>query len=438
MDTQLFERFIPVICSLTAAELDGASTLISKMRLASDGNLEVCYAPFEYINTQARVVIVGITPGKTQMVNAIKEARRQIDDGADAEQALIAAKRTGAFSGAMRPNLVGLLDHVGLNDWLGIHTCDELFGAAAHLVQTTSALRNPVFANGENYNGAPSMTSHPLLREHLLAGFGKDAETLPNAVFVPLGDKVADALHFLADRGLLDRDRILDGLPHPSGANAERIAYFMGRKLRSSLSSKTDPDKLDEARDKVTSKIARLTEERPTFLATKALTDVDHGASETRGATSWNLALTVVDRRTQTTGKVPSGKSRERAPSAANKPDLAPILRAFEDAGCRTTKTLEKVVELHTPAGKVLYLIKTTSRPGSVQLMAHPEHHATDLAALPGIADVGEAHGFHSNMTAFPKRINNGKTPTAHGWPMRLETESAIGPFVRAFDRLSA
>lgn len=141
MDTTLFQRFAPVIRSLSAAELVGSTTLEDKMRIATDGRLSVCYAPFEYINLRARVVLVGITPGRTQMLNALREARRQLDLGADPEPTLMAAKRTGAFSGAMRPNLVGLLDHVGVNDWLGITSCDELFGSASHLVQTTSLLR---------------------------------------------------------------------------------------------------------------------------------------------------------------------------------------------------------------------------------------------------------------------------------------------------------
>lgn len=258
MNTKLFERFSPVILSLSAAELDGAPSLNSKLRLAQDGKVEVCYAPFEFINPKARVVIIGITPGRTQMLNAIKEARHQLDLGTDKVSALIAAKRTGAFSGAMRPNLVGLLDCVGVNRWLGIRTCDELFGTASDLVQTTSVLRNPVFIDGENYNGTPNMTRHPLLRAQLMTHFGEDAKALPKAVFVPLGDKVAEALHFLADQGLLERNRILNGLPHPSGANAERIAYFLGRKNRNALSVKTNADKLDQARDGMIRKVMAL------------------------------------------------------------------------------------------------------------------------------------------------------------------------------------
>jgi hypothetical protein len=89
--------------------------------------------------------------------------------------------------------------------------------------------------------------------------FGQDVGSLSSAVFVPLGDKVSEALHFLADRGLVERTRILDGLPHPSGANGERIAYFLRRKTRALLSAKTDPEKVDAARDALLRKIAALT-----------------------------------------------------------------------------------------------------------------------------------------------------------------------------------
>lgn len=254
----LFETYSPIIKALNPDELRGAPSLNARLRITQDGPLEVCYVPFEQVNHRARVVIVGITPGRTQMINAIQEARRQIDAGSDASITLAAAKKVGAFSGPMRPNLVNLLDHIGINRWLGIDSCDALFGSASDLVHTTSVLRNAVFINGENYNGTPSMLRNPLLREQILSQFGSDAMTLSQAVFVPLGDKVAEALHFVADQGLLKRERILDGLPHPSGANAERIAYFLGRKGREDLSAKTNPKKLDFARASMLAKIAAV------------------------------------------------------------------------------------------------------------------------------------------------------------------------------------
>jgi hypothetical protein len=258
MKKYLFHRFAPVIRSLSDQELVGAPSLYEKLALEEHGDVRVCYAPFEHVNPAARIVIVGITPGRTQMLNALKELRRQLDHGASDETALKAARATGAFSGSMRPNLTGLLDAVGIQRWLGIRSCTELFESAAHLVQTTSVLRNPVFVGGENYNGTPSMTKHLLLQAQLTTHFAEDVAALPKAVFVPLGDKVAEALHFLADQELIDRARILDGLPHPSGANAERIAYFLGRKARHELSVKTNPAKLEKARASLQQRVLAL------------------------------------------------------------------------------------------------------------------------------------------------------------------------------------
>jgi hypothetical protein len=75
---------------------------------------------------------------------------------------------------------------------------------------------------------------------------------------VPLGPKAEEGLKLLATANLLPQERVLSGLPHPSGANAERIAYFLGRKPREQLSPKTSADGIDRARDRLTSQIAQL------------------------------------------------------------------------------------------------------------------------------------------------------------------------------------
>lgn len=258
MDKNLFTQFAPVILNLTQAELNGAPSLYSKLSLAESSDLQVSYAPFEYINPNARVVIVGITPGRQQMLNALREARRQLDLNSDPMQVLKSAKSVGAFSGDIRTHLVNLLDNVGINKWLGIPSCSALFGEFASLVQTTSALRNPVFYKGKDYNGTPNMTRNPILREQLLSHFAEDAKALPNAIFVPLGSKVTEALQFLAAQGHINSDQILDGLPHPSPQNIERIRYFLGQKPRDALSVKTNADAIDAARNAILRKIQAL------------------------------------------------------------------------------------------------------------------------------------------------------------------------------------
>ncbi|MGH7210324.1 MAG: hypothetical protein ACREF1_02535, partial [Acetobacteraceae bacterium] len=62
----------------------------------------------------------------------------------------------------------------------------------------------------------------------------------------------------LVKKGHLDPARVLTGLLHPSGANNERVAYFVGRKARAALSIKTDPEIIDPARERLTEMVARL------------------------------------------------------------------------------------------------------------------------------------------------------------------------------------
>lgn len=257
----MFGQYEEAIRKVDLSSIADARFIPRDFLVEQDGGIAVNYIPFDWVNPEARIVLVGITPGFTQWVNAVREAQLQMRAGADQETVLRMAKQTGAFSGSMRPNLVALLDHFNLHKWLGIDSCQQLFGQAKHLVQTTSALRYPVFVDGENYGGStPSMIKHPTLRRLLVEHFLPEAHQLKNAVFVPLGPKVSEALSWLAGQGHIDSRRVLDGMPHPSGANAERINYILGKKARSALSAKTDPVRLDAAQKALHAKISALLE----------------------------------------------------------------------------------------------------------------------------------------------------------------------------------
>src|SRR5690606_14468063 len=115
---------------------------------------------------------------------------------------------------------------------LGIQSTGSLWNKDAARVHFTSVLRYPVFLNGANYSGAPSMLTTPLLRKQLMTWFAREMASLPKAIFVPLGPKVAEAMEAIARQIGIDSRQVLAGMPHPSGANAERIAFFLGRKER--------------------------------------------------------------------------------------------------------------------------------------------------------------------------------------------------------------
>lgn len=262
MAQSLFTTFAPLLRTLTESELQAEIMRPEQLLIESADvrgkKLDVAFAPFDYVNPAAQIVIVGLTPGRQQMANALVAASRSLKNGNSEAEAMREAKTYASFSGPMRANLVAMLDSIGVNQWLGIATTGSLWEAGAHRAHFTSVLRYPVFVDGANYSGAPAPLSTPLLRRQLLTWFASELAVLPSAVFVPLGPVVDEALQAAAQQVGFDCRRVLSGLPHPSGANAERIAFFLGRKRREDLSSKVDPDKLIAARQRLDQKISAL------------------------------------------------------------------------------------------------------------------------------------------------------------------------------------
>jgi hypothetical protein len=97
---------------------------------------------------------VGLTPGRQQMRNALVEARRCLMNGMSEDEAMRAAKTFASFSGPMRANLIALLDSIGVNRALKLSSASSLWAVESQRVHFTSALRYPVFIDGENYSGA--------------------------------------------------------------------------------------------------------------------------------------------------------------------------------------------------------------------------------------------------------------------------------------------
>jgi hypothetical protein len=259
--TSLFDRYASVIVRLSNAQIDNLETE-QALRLGSGRAgtriISMSYAPFDHVEVDARLVIVGLTPGRQQARDALLTARRALNCGKSESEAAREAKVSASFSGSMRSSLVAMLDIVGLSRWLGIPSTAALWNDASNLAHFTSALRYPVFVDGENFSGQPDMLRHSFMTAWLENFTGRELATFPNAAFVPLGSKVEAALLSLAGKGLLKRESVLTGFPHPSGANAERIACFLGRKEPSACSAKTDGARLLTARAELERQVASL------------------------------------------------------------------------------------------------------------------------------------------------------------------------------------
>ncbi|WP_215145498.1 hypothetical protein [Exiguobacterium qingdaonense] len=187
--------------------------------------LDIYYAPFEYVNPEAKVVIAGISPGLYQMRQSF-EAIRDLKDATD-EEALQAVKQRGSFSGPIRKNLVTMLDELELHHHLGIESSLDLFGSANHLVQNTAVLPYPVFYKGKNYNGSsPDLLRTDLFRPYVEGVFAEEMAQLQHALILPMGVNVGRAIQQLIERGILNQERVVNGFPHPSGGNGHRHRIF--------------------------------------------------------------------------------------------------------------------------------------------------------------------------------------------------------------------
>lgn len=239
----LFARFSAAIRAY------GGDAKAESLLLTRDGDISVFYAPFEYINTAAKVVLVGITPGPSQADNALKAAQASLRAGGTAQQAQVAAKLTGGFSGDLRDNLVAMLQTAGVHRLVGAPDAGALFDSHRNLVHTASVVPFPAFRAGRPFNGAPM--SVPVLKDLALEHFGLVAKALPGAHYVAMGDKVLSALQNLSKAGVIKERQILGALQHPSTANNERVAFFCGVKQISQLSNKTNPHIINAMRTRL-------------------------------------------------------------------------------------------------------------------------------------------------------------------------------------------
>jgi len=251
----MFDKYAPLMRSGNLADSQG---LNKDLRIAQEGGFETYYAPFDYIERGARLVLVGITPGLTQAKNALQEAHRQLVGGASLPDAQRQAKTAASFSGPMRNNLIRILDSVGIHEWLGLSSSSEVFSPESTLVHYTSVLRYPVFYRGQNYSGNPKPEKSRFLQEQIEKWFAREVEILQEAVFIPLGTVPQQVMADMVQSGRIRADRVMHSLPHPSGANAERIAYFLGNKKADECSSKCNTETLDLLRSSALSQVESL------------------------------------------------------------------------------------------------------------------------------------------------------------------------------------
>lgn len=220
-----------VIAQLPDHPWQRGDLLIPELLIETENNLQLYYAPYDYINIRAKVMIVGITPGFTQMSLSLQQAKDDLAASVPLADIDRRAKAVASFAGSMRTHLVAMLNELELPALLGIADSGELFGRKGELLHTTSVIRYPLFNKGNNYTGhQPKMLSSELIRRYALVDFAEQLAAVPGAVIIPLGKSVSDVLRSIAEAEPSSGDALLSrcllDFPHPSGANGHRKKQF--------------------------------------------------------------------------------------------------------------------------------------------------------------------------------------------------------------------
>jgi len=84
--------------------------LIDDLLLLDDNGIKIYYAPFDQINKDAKIILVGITPGWTQMQKSYETTISMLNNNHNWASALAEVKKKASFAGPMRLNLVKMLN----------------------------------------------------------------------------------------------------------------------------------------------------------------------------------------------------------------------------------------------------------------------------------------------------------------------------------------
>ena len=201
--------------------IDTTNIVSKKFLIEKDGDIEIYYAPFDYINSKAKIIIVGITPGLQQMTQsfqAIKEGK-----------SLKEVKDLSSFKGSMRTTLIKYMDELKINKILKIKSCESLFNIDSKYLHTTSLVKYPVFDKGKNYSGA-NILKKKILLEFIEENFLKELKVLQNSIIIPLGNTVSSTIDYLNTKHQLKLKCFLKGFPHPSGLNVRKNIQFKDNK----------------------------------------------------------------------------------------------------------------------------------------------------------------------------------------------------------------
>lgn len=202
--------------------------------LGREGKYSLRYIPFEHVNKEAKLVIVGITPGPNQLELAYESAQRMIKAGKTESETLIEIKKHGAFgSNTMRPNLVKMLNHFGFDQILGVSDINSLWGSNSKLLHSTSVIPHAAFDVKQGQDSPFAKNFEDVIKCKIFHECFMDCfvpslqEINSDALYIGLGRCPEQALSWCVEQGYLKKEQVLGAFSHPSTTGGSSVGYYL-------------------------------------------------------------------------------------------------------------------------------------------------------------------------------------------------------------------
>jgi len=211
---------------LTAKEVERPELLLHR-----DRKIDLYFAPFDHVDPKAKLLLVSLSPTRAQLHLALTVVSQGLRGGSDIDQCLASVDIMASYATTTRANLISMAEGIDLHSALGLRSCRALFDGRPELLSATFAIPHAVFVRtpgrpGRNYSGAPPLHGHPLLSAFAVQVLAANAAMAPAALVIPMGNPALLATRMAG----LDPRRVVEGFPHPSGANGHRLADFRARR----------------------------------------------------------------------------------------------------------------------------------------------------------------------------------------------------------------
>jgi hypothetical protein len=108
-----------------------------------------------------------------------------------------------------------------------------------------------------------------------------------------------------------------------------------------------------------------------------------------------------------------------------------------QDFEVEMTKPNKKFKKFENSKNSVIYLILEKFKENNMKMYIHPDIDMGKILLFEGVEKIGEEWNFHSNMTAFPKRLNKGKNEITYGWQVTCTSLFNLEKFLISYGNMN-